>query len=79
MPSVDVLDYYDGPPAIIRDKVRADDVHIESEAETRDKQIDVREKTIYDDLIDFKGAMFEMNRQAQILGYFCNRIYRRKD
>uniref|UniRef100_M1DHC4 Polyprotein protein n=1 Tax=Solanum tuberosum TaxID=4113 RepID=M1DHC4_SOLTU len=47
----------DMPPDTIRDEIRADEVVVESEAETDEEQLGVHEETTYEGLTKVKEAM----------------------
>ncbi|KAK4737295.1 hypothetical protein R3W88_000992 [Solanum pinnatisectum] len=63
--SVNILACFDvPPPTTIRDEIRYDDDDADFEVETNDEQLGKREETMYEDLADLEGAMFETARQS---------------
>ncbi|KAK4709721.1 hypothetical protein R3W88_004234 [Solanum pinnatisectum] len=66
MPSADIPACSDVPLATTVDETRVDDAPAELEAETDEEHLGVREETIYYDLVDLEGAMFETARKASL-------------
>uniref|UniRef100_M1DVL7 Polyprotein protein n=1 Tax=Solanum tuberosum TaxID=4113 RepID=M1DVL7_SOLTU len=66
-PSADSPACLDVPPtSTTGDKVRVDDVTVESKVETEEEQLGNREEVVYEDLVDLDGAMYETTRQTSL-------------
>ncbi|XP_049357114.1 uncharacterized protein LOC125821790 [Solanum verrucosum] len=57
---------FEVPLVITSDEIRVDNVYVESEVETDEEQLCVREETVYEDLEDLEGSMFDTVRQASL-------------
>ncbi|KAK4709910.1 hypothetical protein R3W88_004423 [Solanum pinnatisectum] len=66
VPSTDISVCSEMPLTTTGDETRANDVVVESEAETDEEQLDVHEETVYDDMADLEGAMVHTVVQASL-------------
>ncbi|KAK4721502.1 hypothetical protein R3W88_011735 [Solanum pinnatisectum] len=66
VPSTDILACYELPLTNTGGDTRADDDDAESEVKTDEEQLGIREETIFEDLDDIEGSMFETARQASL-------------
>ncbi|KAK4724132.1 hypothetical protein R3W88_026911 [Solanum pinnatisectum] len=66
VPSTDFSNSFEIPPVTTIGYIARDDVDVESEAETNEKELGVRDAAVYNDLVDLEGAMVQTALEASL-------------